>query len=101
MNAPTSGNEQMINKVSELTIYFWIIKIMGTTVGETVAYLLAVKLNIGLVLASVRDKVWSTFRTDRCAESEVLSRLAEGAPVAQIACQFDTTRQTIMRIRAA
>jgi uncharacterized membrane-anchored protein len=53
MNAATSANEQMLNKVPQLTIYFWIIKIMATTVGETVADMLAVKLNLGLVLASV------------------------------------------------
>jgi uncharacterized membrane-anchored protein len=48
MNAATLGNEQMLNKVPQLTIYFWIIKIMATTVGETVADMLAVKLNLGL-----------------------------------------------------
>jgi putative DNA-invertase from lambdoid prophage Rac len=32
---------------------------------------------------------------------EVLRLLAEGVPVAQLARKFDTTRQTIMRIRAA
>jgi uncharacterized membrane-anchored protein len=53
MNAATSGNEPMLNKVPQLTIYFWIIKIMATTVGETVADMLAVKLNLGLVIASV------------------------------------------------
>ena len=53
MNAATSGNEQMLNKVPQLTIYFWIIKIMATTVGETVADMLAVKLKLGLVLASL------------------------------------------------
>lgn len=34
-------------------------------------------------------------------KSEVLALLAQGIPVAQLARQFDTTRQTIMRIRAA
>ncbi len=53
MNVATSSNEQMLNKVPQLTIYFWIIKIMATTVGETVADLLSVKLNLGLVLASL------------------------------------------------
>ena len=53
MNAATSGNEQMLNKVPQLTIYFWIIKIMATTVGETVADMLAVKLKLGLVVASL------------------------------------------------
>ncbi len=53
MNAATPGNEPMLNKVPQLTIYFWMIKIMATTVGETMADMLAVKLNLGLVLASV------------------------------------------------
>jgi uncharacterized membrane-anchored protein len=53
MDAATTGNEQMLNKVPQLTIYFWIIKIMATTVGETVADMLAVKLKLGLVLASL------------------------------------------------
>jgi uncharacterized membrane-anchored protein len=52
MNAATSDSEQMLNKVPQLTIYFWIIKIMATTVGETVADMLSVKLNLGLALAS-------------------------------------------------
>jgi uncharacterized membrane-anchored protein len=53
MNVLNSENEQMLNKVPQLTIYFWIIKIMATTVGETLADLLATKLNLGLTLASV------------------------------------------------
>lgn len=48
-----SAKEDMLNKVPQLTIYFWIIKIMATTVGETVADLLSVKLNLGLVIASL------------------------------------------------
>ncbi len=43
----------MLNKVPQLTIYFWIIKIISTTMGETAADLLSVKFNLGLVLASV------------------------------------------------
>lgn len=53
MNSQSSKSEQMLNKVPQLTIYFWIIKIMATTVGETLADLLAVKLNLGLLLASM------------------------------------------------
>jgi uncharacterized membrane-anchored protein len=53
MNAATPRDECMLNKVPQLTIYFWIIKIMATTVGETFADMLAVKLNLGLVMASV------------------------------------------------
>ena len=39
---------QMLSKVPEVTIYFWIIKILATTVGETAADFLNVNLNLGL-----------------------------------------------------
>ena len=39
---------QMLNKVPEVTLYFWIIKILATTVGETGADFLSVKLGFGL-----------------------------------------------------
>lgn len=38
----------MLNKIPEVTIYFWIIKILATTVGETAANLLTFNLNWGL-----------------------------------------------------
>lgn len=38
----------LLNKVPQLTLYFWVIKIMATTVGETAADYLAVNLNLGL-----------------------------------------------------
>jgi uncharacterized membrane-anchored protein len=38
----------MLNKVPEVTIFFWIIKIMATTVGETAADFLNTNLNMGL-----------------------------------------------------
>ena len=40
--------QQMLNKVPEVTLYFWIIKILCTTVGETFADFLNTKLNLGL-----------------------------------------------------
>ena len=45
--APSLGR-QMLNKVPEVTIFFWIIKILCTTVGETFADNLNQKLNLGL-----------------------------------------------------
>src|ERR1039457_1234762 len=39
---------QMLNKVPEVTIFFWIIKVCGTTVGETFADYLNGTLNFGL-----------------------------------------------------
>jgi uncharacterized membrane-anchored protein len=38
----------MLNKVPEVTIYFWIIKVLCTTVGETAADYLNTNLNLGL-----------------------------------------------------
>ena len=38
----------MLNKVPEATLFFWIIKILATTVGETAADFLAVNLHFGL-----------------------------------------------------
>ena len=39
---------QMLNKVPEITVYFWIIKVLCTTVGETAADFLNSYLNLGL-----------------------------------------------------
>ena len=46
--AMTTTARQMLNKVPEVTIYFWVIKIMCTTVGETAADYLNVNLGFGL-----------------------------------------------------
>ena len=44
---------QMLNKVPQVTIYFWIIKVLCTTVGETVADYLNETLNFGLTGTSL------------------------------------------------
>jgi uncharacterized membrane-anchored protein len=44
---------QMLNKVPEITIYFWIIKILCTTVGETAADFLNDNLGFGLTNTSL------------------------------------------------
>lgn len=46
--ATLSTWEQMLNKVPEVTLYFWVIKILCTTVGETFADFLNTSLNLGL-----------------------------------------------------
>jgi uncharacterized membrane-anchored protein len=46
--ASTSFGRQMLNKVPEVTFWFWLIKIMCTTVGETAADYLNVNLGFGL-----------------------------------------------------
>src|SRR5580692_10280656 len=44
MNRPVSD---MLNKVPEVTLAFWVIKVMSTTVGETGADYLAVHVGLG------------------------------------------------------
>ncbi len=39
---------RLLNKVPEVTLYFWVIKILATTVGETAADFLDSKLGLGL-----------------------------------------------------
>src|SRR3954452_5815234 len=46
-HAATLGRK-MLNKVPEVTIFFWVIKIMCTTVGETAADYLNDNLGFGL-----------------------------------------------------
>ena len=43
----------LLNKVPEITITFWIIKILSTTVGETCADYLAVNIGLGQSLTSM------------------------------------------------
>ncbi len=50
---PFFSAKQMLNKVPEITLYFWIIKVLCTTVGETAADFLNVNLNLGLTGTSV------------------------------------------------
>jgi uncharacterized membrane-anchored protein len=45
---PVSLGRQMLNKVPEVTIFFWLIKIMCTTVGETAADYVNDTLGFGL-----------------------------------------------------
>jgi uncharacterized membrane-anchored protein len=47
LSKPSVGR-QLLNKVPEVTIFFWIIKILATTVGETAADFLNDNLNMGL-----------------------------------------------------
>ena len=43
----------LLSKVPEVTVFFWVIKVLCTTVGETAADFLNVNLNFGLVGTSV------------------------------------------------
>src|SRR5689334_6464793 len=44
----TTTTRRMLNKVPEVTLYFWVIKIMCTTIGETAADYLNDNLGFGL-----------------------------------------------------
>jgi len=46
-------NRRVLNKVPEVTIFFWIIKILCTTVGESAADFLNYNLNWGLTVTSI------------------------------------------------
>ena len=48
LNTTSGWGRQMLNKVPEVTIYFWIIKVLCTTVGETAADFLNEHLGLGL-----------------------------------------------------
>ncbi len=43
-----AGARRMLNKVPEVTLYFWVIKILCTTVGETAADFLNENIGLGL-----------------------------------------------------
>src|SRR6201995_2675137 len=43
-----SGARTMLNKVPEVTVYFWIIKVLCTTVGESFADYINETLGVGL-----------------------------------------------------
>lgn len=42
-----------MNKLPQITIAFWIMKICATTLGETAGDLLSMTLNIGYAISSV------------------------------------------------
>jgi uncharacterized membrane-anchored protein len=52
-NVEKQSFRYLLNKVPEVTFYFWIIKILCTTVGETAADFLNVNLNLGLTGTSI------------------------------------------------
>jgi uncharacterized membrane-anchored protein len=47
-NQSQNIGQKLLNKVPEVTIYFWIIKVLCTTVGETASDFLNANLNLGL-----------------------------------------------------
>jgi uncharacterized membrane-anchored protein len=49
----SNNGRQLLNKVPQITLFFWIIKILCTTVGETAADFLNTNLNMGLTGTSI------------------------------------------------
>ena len=45
---PRPALRQMLNKVPEVTLYFWVIKVLCTTVGETASDYLSDNVGLGL-----------------------------------------------------
>jgi uncharacterized membrane-anchored protein len=52
VRAEKEGASLLLNKVPEITIVFWVIKIMSTTVGETGADYLAVNVGLGATVTA-------------------------------------------------
>ena len=52
-SAPPRDVRQMLNKVPEVTIWFWVIKILCTTVGESFADWINMTLGVGLVNTAI------------------------------------------------
>ena len=53
MISATNRSKELLVKVPQITFYFWIIKVLATTVGETFADFLNVQLGLGLNGTSV------------------------------------------------
>ena len=54
MHTMSAGERQeLFNKVPEVTLIFWVIKIMATTVGETAADFINIRLGLGLTGTSL------------------------------------------------
>lgn len=47
------AGRELLSKVPEITLYFWVIKVLCTTVGETASDFLNVNLNFGLIGTSI------------------------------------------------
>lgn len=46
---PAAGSTaRLLNRVAEITIFFWLVKVLATTVGETAADFLNITLGFGL-----------------------------------------------------
>ena len=76
VTAPVSLGRMMLNKVPEVTIFFWIIKIMATTVGETAADFLNDNLGLGL---RTRPILWADSCSSRCSSNSNRKSMYQGS----------------------
>ena len=53
--APQSLGRELLTKVPAVTAFFWIIKVLATTVGETAADFLNTQWNFGLTNTTYLD----------------------------------------------
>jgi len=49
----TQANHSVINRVAGLTLFFWIVKILSTTVGETAADYVNADMHVGLIVTTI------------------------------------------------
>lgn len=47
------SNSEKLNKVAKITLYFWIMKILATTLGETLGDLFSMTLNMGYLVSLI------------------------------------------------
>ena len=77
-NATPRWDRQMLNKVPEITLYFWIIKILCTTVGETAADSSHENLGLGLIAddlhrSAVAGHAWCPVPSGRYIPADLLA----------------------------
>jgi uncharacterized membrane-anchored protein len=46
-------DDKTVSKVAQVSIYFWIMKICATTLGETAGDLLSMTMNVGYAISSL------------------------------------------------
>ena len=52
MNSPTTSTSQALSKVPEVTLVFWVIKVLATTLGETGGDAVSMSMNLGYAVSS-------------------------------------------------
>lgn len=84
----------VLNKVPEVTLYFWLIKVLCTTVGETAADYLNDTLGLGLTLTSaLMGGSWS-LRWSSSSGPGATSRASTGSPSCSSRSSVRSSRTT-------